>query len=137
MGISIALPFRFNEAGAVDVTPMETKTWSDRVISALMTKPSERLMRPTYGSNIQSAVFETESMAIEIAKREVPAVFAKWLPDLTLIDVNVAIDSAELAENTLVISVEYLLPNKQKGVTNARVRIGSFTPTGLLIEEIE
>ena len=137
MTVSIALPFQFNKSGAVNVTNSETKIWSDRIVSAIMTRPLERVMFPEYGSGLTAAIFENENEATNIAKREIPAVFSRWLPDLTLLSVTAFVETNELAENTLDISVEYLLPNKQKNTTTARVRLGSFTSTGLLIEEIQ
>ena len=137
MGIVIALPFSFNNSGAINTTNLETKTWSDRVVSAIMTRPLERIMFPEYGSGVTAAIFENENEATVIAKREIPAVFSRWLPELTLLSVSAVMETSELADNTLAISVEYLLPNKQKSTTTARVRLGSFTSTGLLIEEIQ
>lgn len=137
MGTSINLPFRFDEAGSVASTTDEAITWANRVVAVLMTRPSERLMRPPFGSRVTEAVFETEQDAIAIVQREVPAAFARWLPDLRLLHVSASLDNGELADNALSISVEYLLPDKRKNVTTATVKLGSFTPTGVLIEEIQ
>lgn len=137
MGISIDLPFRFNEAGAVAVVADEAKTWENRVISVLMTRPTERIMRPPFGSRVIEAVFEPEAVALAMIQREVPAAFSRWLPELSLLHVSGSIETSELNENTLVISVEYLLPNKQKYSTTTKVKLGSFTPTGVLIEEVQ
>lgn len=137
MAVAISLPFRFNESGAVDTTNSDPKIWSNRVISAILTRPTERLMRPEYGSRVMEAIFENEMEAITVAQREVTAVFSRWLQDLSLLSVTAKVEQGELAENTLVLSVEYLLPNKQKNITTTRTRLGSFTSTGLLIEEIQ
>lgn len=137
MGVSIDLPFRFNESGAVATIADEAKIWSNRVIAVLMTRPSERLMRPQFGSRITEIVFENEREAIAAAQKEIPAAFSRWLPDLTLLNTSVSVKQGELAENTLVISVEYMLPNKQKGTTTTQVKLGSFTATGILIEELQ
>lgn len=137
MAVQIALPFSFTNSGAVNVTNNDSKIWSDRIIVALMTRVGERLMLPKYGSNVAASVFENEDDAASILERELPGIFARWLPDLTVISTNVKIETGELADNTLAISIEYLLPNKQKSVTTTKVKLGTFTQTGLLIEEIE
>jgi phage baseplate assembly protein W len=137
MTVQIALPFSFNASGSVNVTNADEKVWSDRVITAVMTRIGERVMRPKYGSNVVATIFENESEASSIVRREVPAIFATWLPELTLLAVTAKIENNELADNTLAISIEYLLPNKQKGITTTRVHLGTFTQTGLLIEEIQ
>ena len=137
MGVSIDLPFRFSESGAVATVADEEKIWSNRVIAVLLTRPSERLMRPQFGSRITELVFENEREAIAGAQKEIPAAFSRWLPELSLLSNTVSVKKGELNENTLVISVEYLLPNKQKNTTTAQVKLGSFTATGVLIEELQ
>lgn len=137
MAVQIALPFSFTNSGAVNVTNNENKIWSDRIIVALMTRVGERIMLPKYGSNVASSVFENEDDAVSIVERELPGIFARWLPDLTIIATSVKLENKELADNTLAISVEYLLPNKQKSITTTKVKLGTFTQTGLLIEEIQ
>ena len=137
MGVSIDLPFRFDAAGGVASTSDEAKTWSNRIVAVLMTRPSERLIRPQFGSRITEVIFENEQEAAAMAQKEIPAAFSRWLPDLTLLHASASIEKNELEENTLVISVEYLLPNQQKDTTTTRVKLGSFTTTGILIEELQ
>jgi hypothetical protein len=45
-------------------------------------------------------------------------------------------ETVELADAALVISIEYVLPSGEKTTTVARVKSGTFTRTGVLIEEI-
>lgn len=136
MGQTIALPFRFTESGGVDTTVSEKKMWSDRVLSAIFTRPSERVMRYSYGSGATGLVFEPEGFAIKEAELTIASAFSQWLPELKLTSVKANIESGELADNALVISVNYSLPSGEKATTVARVKAGTFTRTGVLIEEI-
>jgi phage baseplate assembly protein W len=137
MGQSIALPFRFTESGGVDTTVNDSKMWSDRVLSAIFTRPSERVMRYSYGSEVSGLVFEPESVAIKEAEITISEAFGQWLPDLKLLSVTAAIETGELADNALVVSIEYVLPSGEKTTTAVKVKGGSFTRTGVLIEEIK
>jgi phage baseplate assembly protein W len=136
MGQTIALPFRFTESGGVDTTVDDSKMWSDRVLSAIFTRPSERVMRYSYGSGATGLVFEPEDLAVKEAELTVASAFSQWLPDLKLLSVNASVESGELADNALVISVNYVLPSGETTTTVARVKSGTFTRTGVLIEEI-
>jgi phage baseplate assembly protein W len=137
MAQAIALPFKFTESGGVNTTVDERKLWSDRVLSAIFTRPSERVMRYAYGSGATGLVFEPEEWAIKEAELTVASAFSQWLPSLKLLSVTAYMDSSdELADNALIISVNYVLPSGEKATTVANVKSGTFTRTGVLIEEI-
>ena len=136
MGQAISLPFNFNESGGVNTTINERKIWSDRVLSAIFTRPNERVMRHSYGSGATSLVFEPESVALKEAELTVASAFGQWLPDLKLLSVTSAVEAGELTDNALVISINYVLPSGEKTTTVARVKSGTFTRTGVLIEEL-
>jgi phage baseplate assembly protein W len=136
MAQAIALPFRFTSSGGVNTTVDEKKIWSDRVLSAIFTRTSERVMNYAYGSPVSGLVFEPENVAIKEAKLSISEAFTKWLPNLRLTSVTAAMEMVELADAALVISIEYVLPSGEKTTTVARVKSGTFTRTGVLIEEI-
>lgn len=136
MGQAISLPFKFTESGGINTTVDEKKLWSDRVLSAIFTRPSERVMRPPYGSGATGLVFEPEDLAVKEAELTVASAFSQWLPNLELISVTAYMENSELADNALVISVNYVLPSGEKANTTVNVKSGTFTRTGVLIEEI-
>jgi phage baseplate assembly protein W len=135
MSSVIALPFSFTASGGVNSTNLISKTWSDRVLGAIFTAPSERVMRPNFGSLAKSSVFEPEGAVREYVSRTVTSAFNQYLPELSLTSVKVVKEYGELGNEGFVIYVDYVLPNRQTDSVIAKV--GSFTRAGELIQEIE
>lgn len=135
MASSISLPFSFNIAGSVNSTTLESKAWSDKVLGVIFTMPADRVMRPTYGSYAMGAVFEPEETVVEYVTRTVTAAFSQYLPELSLRGVYITNENQGLGDEGVVISVDYELPNKQ--IDTITTKIGSFTRTGELIQEIK
>jgi phage baseplate assembly protein W len=131
----IALPFSFTTSGGVNSTNLVSKTWSDRVLGAIFTLPSERVMRPNFGSLAKASVFEPEGVVREFVSRTVTSAFNQYLPELSLTSVKVVKEYGELGDEGFVIYVDYVLPNRQTDSVTAK--IGSFTRAGELIQEIQ
>ena len=104
MSTTISLPFSFNEAGAISSTSDPAKIWQDRVIIAVMTGLKERVMRPTYGSDVYNTVGESLSDALSIIRQSVTVTFSRWLKDLVLLEVNGSVDEYD---GYLVIQIKY------------------------------
>lgn len=135
MASSIALPFSFNLSGAVNSTSLNEKAWADRVYGVLFTLPMDRVMRPSFGSYTTGAVFEPQDTVAEYVTRTASAAFAQFLPELTLLGIYVTDENQGLGDEGVIISVDYELPNKQ--VDTITTKIGTFTRTGELIQEIK
>jgi phage baseplate assembly protein W len=131
----IALPFSFTASGGVNSTNLVSKTWSDRVLGVIFTLPSERVMRPNFGSLAKASVFEPEGVVREFVSRTVTSAFNQYLPELSLTSVKVVKEYGELGDEGFVIYVDYVLPNRQTDSVTAK--IGSFTRAGELIQEIQ
>ena len=72
----------------------------------LSTSPGERVMRPTFGSNLQTLVFENNDAAL--AGSVVSAVrtaLARWEPRIRLLEVTAFADPEKL--NVLHINISY------------------------------
>ena len=107
---ALALPFSVDAYGKVSVTQVQSKIWADRVRSVLGTTIRERVMRPTFGTRIPFALFDTETSAVAQVEAEVQKAFAEQLPLLNLQTTNVTIDEYT---NVLTIEVIYGLPNNE------------------------
>jgi phage baseplate assembly protein W len=132
MSSVISLPFSFSVSGGVNTTTLLSKTWSDRVIGVIFTEPSERSMRPNYGSLARGCVFEPEGVVGEFLNRAITSAFNQYLPELSLLSIKVTKEEAELGDEGFVIYVDYMLPNKQTDSLTAK--IGTFTRAGELIQ---
>jgi phage baseplate assembly protein W len=103
MSSAISLPFSFDADGRVANTSDQTKVLRDRIVLVLLTNFNERVMRPAFGSSVRYANFENHTQAEAIIKQASATAFTTWLPYLTLIDTEAAIDS----DGVINISVQY------------------------------
>ena len=104
MSKAISLPFSFDQSGSISYTQDEKKMWQDRVVLVLMTRLGERLMRPTFGSEIGDSLFEAEESATTLIKKSVSVAFSRWLKQLELLSVNTDVDPID---GYIVIEVGY------------------------------
>lgn len=84
----IELPFSISGDGGVSYTIDEAKIWQDRVLSVVMTRFNERVMRPAYGSSVSEATFDNTEDALNKIEDAVEEAFAVYLPGLTLTSVK-------------------------------------------------
>ena len=107
---AIALPFYIDSYGKVASTQEQSKIWADRVRSVIGTSLRERIMRPTFGTLIPFAMFETDSTAESQIRIEVEQAFTQQLSLLTLENVTVTVNEYT---NVLSVNVIYALPNNE------------------------
>jgi len=107
---AIALPFSIDSYGKVASTQEQSKIWADRVRSVIGTSLRERIMRPTFGTLIPFAIFETDSTAESQIRIEVEQAFTQQLSLLTLENVTVTVNEYT---NVLSVNVIYALPNNE------------------------
>jgi phage baseplate assembly protein W len=115
----------------VAATTDQKKIWQQRVLLVLGTRPGERLMRPDFGCNLHTVVFETETTAGQIAKDSITQAFANWLPALELRQLNPSYDSLT---GTLTVSITYGLPTGE--ADSVTINTGIFNRSGDLLQEI-
>lgn len=107
---AVALPFSIDSYGKIASTQDQSKIWADRVRSVIGTSIRERVMRPTFGTLIPFALFETDSTAESQITIEVSQAFTQQLPLLTLQNVTIKVDDYT---NVLNVEVIYALPNNE------------------------
>jgi phage baseplate assembly protein W len=115
---AISLPFTIDGYGNILKTSSQVEIWEDRVKSAIGTAFGERVMRSNYGTKIPEIFFDTQDTLTAGIKKEVAAVFASYLPILTLIDVLVRYDELE---GTTTADVFYSLPNQTTTTTSVNI----------------
>jgi phage baseplate assembly protein W len=126
---AITLPFSISESYGISFTTSGNKIWKDRVFLAVMTGLNERVMRPTYGTQIKTAIFENEVIAAPLVDATVRTGFSQWLPSLVLQDLNVELDIDTMHLN---ITISYKLPNETTDEIN--INTGTFNRSGDLLE---
>ena len=126
---AISLPFSISESYGISFTTNENKIYKDRVFLAVMTGLNERVMRPNYGTQVKTAIFENEAIAIPIVDATVRESFSQWLPTLVLQDLYIELD---LNTMHLDITISYKLPNET--TDEVKISTGTFTRSGDLLE---
>lgn len=126
---AISLPFSLSESYGISFTTNQNKIYKDRVFLAVMTAFNERVMRPTYGSQVKTVIFELEEDATAIVDSSVRDAFANWLPSLFLLDLTSELDIENMHFN---ITINYKLPNET--TDEIRINTGTFTRSGDLLE---
>lgn len=126
----ISFPFRFDGGGVAAVGDRHS-IWKDRVFIAITTMFKERVMRPGYGTDLLGVLFEDEVTAVDLSKRTISTAFSVWLTELTLNSVS---GSFSPGTTTLVITVNYTLPNAQQDTLTFKT--ATFSRSGDLLQEI-
>lgn len=107
--IAILLPFRIDGYGRVATTTDPIQIWSTRVRSVLTTLVGERVMRPDFGCDVVSELFDAVEETPELVEQDIRSAFSQWLPELTLDEVSLAYSSNENGEVEMTVS--YSIPN--------------------------
>lgn len=105
---ALAFPFSIDEYGSVIYTTNQYEIWASRVKSVVGTVVGERVMRPTYGTDMTRVFFNTRDAAEETIRKEVSRVFATYLPSLTLGDMEVVFSEFR---GEATVNITYILPN--------------------------
>jgi len=109
---AITLPFSINEVGGVSYAMNEEKIWQDRVLLVVMTNLNERVMNPTFGSNVGLSLFQNINDAMTLIQQSISLAFSRWLAPLTLVSVSGYVDPIEAR---LVLEVNYKLRETDNG----------------------
>jgi phage baseplate assembly protein W len=120
---ALAFPFSIDDYGNVVYTTNQYEIWAGRVKSVVGTVLGERVMRPTYGTDMKRVFFNTRDSAEETIRKEISRVFATYLPLLTL--GNVVIDFSEF-KGKAEVTITYTLPN----LTEVQTSVGIVTIDG-------
>ena len=127
---AISLPFSFDDYGNISRTSNQSEIWEARVKSAIGTAIGERVMRGDYGTKIPELFFDTQDALDSGIHREVNAIFASYLPLLTLDSVDTYYDSIS---GEMTATIKYTLPNQTSTTTS--VSIVTINKTNLPYEE--
>lgn len=127
---ALSLPFSIDSFGKVSDTSDSKKIWSDRVRSVIGTALRERVMRPDFGTDIPSSVFETTEDADVQIKAEVISAFNDQLQALTLDSTTTTFDEFTGIMN---VDITYALPNDE--VTSTSIGLVSISGTSPVYEE--
>ena len=120
---TLKFPFTLDpNTGSIMSTSSQEAIWHSRVRMAMETRLGERIMRPTYGTEISQSVFNTITSMEETLKRETNKLFVYQFPLLELVSVT---SFHDVKENRLSAEVTYRLPNNTSQTTQVGVIVVS------------
>lgn len=132
MSTAISLPFNFDETGSIATTTDLAKIWEDRVIITVMTGLGSRVMRPTFGSDVNKVVWENINDAFTLIKQSISVAFSRWLTELDLLEVSGYIDPTD---GYLVARVKYNL--RTQGInTTLNIKTAVLSRSGDVLLEV-
>ena len=103
---AMTLPFTLGSNG-VGKTSDVSKIWKDRVYGVVLTSLNERVMNPTFGTQVKASLFLNVNDALNSIRQSVEVGFSKWLTPLVLNNVSGYLDSSD---GNLNIEVFYSIP---------------------------
>ena len=116
--VAVSLPFSVDYTGRVAFSSDQKVIWADRVKSVIGTAVRERVMRPSYGTLIPYALFESNETATIEIEVDIRKAFNTYLPTLILDSVTATTDTYT---NTISVNLTYTLPNNTKVSTSLGV----------------
>ena len=117
---ALSFPFTLDPFGVAKTTTDQTKIYTDRIVTLLSTAIGERPMRPTYGTDIATAMFENQGLVQKAIRQAIIKAVGIWIPEVTIEQVNIGD-----VEDTGQVRVELIvtLPD----YTSTRVNISTAT----------
>jgi phage baseplate assembly protein W len=122
--VALLVPFTLDATGNIITTTQQEIIWSNRVRSAIATRLTERVMRPSYGTTLGKSLFGTGSAMEGAVETEISRVFHEYLPLLTLSSVSNTYDEVS---GLLTSNISYQLPNNEVVTTEIGTVVVSTT----------
>jgi len=106
---AITFPFTIDPFGVANTTTSQEKIYQDRVLTLLSTSVGERPMRATYGTDLATALFETQGNAAKAIETAIRTAMRTWLPELTVENIEVAAtdDSGRVQVNLSLVLPDF------------------------------
>jgi phage baseplate assembly protein W len=105
---SISFPFTLDPFGKVTSTTDQRKIYQDKVLTLLSTAVGERPMRPTYGTNIATAMFENQGKIEDAINQAIRTAISNWIPELSVEKINI---KGFLDDGAVSVEINVTLPD--------------------------
>ena len=118
---AINYPFYLDSFGKITATSDPNKIYMDRALTLLSTAVYQRIMRPTYGTDVPRSLFETGNDYQTAVREAIARAMAVFLPLIKIVEititepdsfgeskVNVLLSFPNGATNTVTINTNYL-----------------------------
>jgi phage baseplate assembly protein W len=87
--VEIRVPFAIGPSGGISTTIDPVVQAAQHLISIIGTSPTERVMRPSYGTAVQSALFDADDPSEQsMLASEIRDAARTWAPNLEVLSVE-------------------------------------------------
>ena len=116
---SISIPFQIDGYGKVASNDLPERVWANRVRSVMGTPVGQRVMNPSFGSNLPRNLMSAPVPGfIDTAVRSAAS---QWLPDINISSVQVSDNTT--TDTELNVEIVYEIPQSQVDQRTYSVRI--------------
>ena len=123
---AFSVPFHVNVFGRVATTRSYEEEVQQRVEALLRTTLRERVMRPGYGVNLQSVLFEpSESVARLVLETTVTDALQAYEPDVRVDTFEVIVDPEN--RSVVYVKLQYYIFESEDGSDNLREAVVTLT----------
>lgn len=111
---ALKVPFEFDPSGRTAKVEGEYPVLATYIRTLLLTRVGERVMRPTYGSQVASSLFEPMGPAfIAELEGDIKDAIANWEPDVAIMRLDV-----REQETTVRVDLEFRVRSNLSGETS-------------------
>lgn len=118
----IRVPFQVGPDGGIAWTEDPVIQAIQHIMSAVVTNPGERVMRPEYGVPVYSALFNANDEVIQSDLRSsMEVALARWVPNVKL--VHISFTGTERESGTMALNVQFMLTGSPT-IHTATINVG-------------
>lgn len=108
--VGVTLPLRKGNNGYFEVSYTTKEQIKSNIKSLLLTQKGERLMQPTFGSNLQRALFEQNSNNLDaFIEDTIMEAIDTWMPYVTIESIVYDTDNTLKDRNRIDLELKYSL----------------------------
>jgi len=108
--VGVTLPLRRGNNGYFEVSYTTKEQIKSNIKSLLLTQKGERLMQPTFGSNLQRALFEQNSNNLDtFIEDTIMEAIDTWMPYVTIESIVYDTDNTLKDRNRIDLELKYSL----------------------------
>lgn len=109
---NLRYPLAIDGAGNAVTTDSTAQTMRDKIAVLLATMPDERPEDQSYGARVSAALFESIDDVEALVTEQVGEAFQRYLPEVTLADVDVLQDPTD--ESRIVLTLTFSTPDNEE-----------------------
>lgn len=108
--VGVTLPLRKGNNGYFEVSYTTKEQIKSNIKSLLLTQKGERLMQPTFGSDLRKCLFEPITMNLDsIIEANITEAINTWMPYVTVESIIYDVDNTLKDRNRIDLELKYSL----------------------------